>query len=86
MAELVEKAQFPPGVFNLVQGDGAAGGRLVANEHVDGILFTGSYEVGLKIKQETLTHYWKILALKWVARMPPWCGMTLIWTRPSTKV
>lgn len=64
MAELVEKAQFPAGVFNLVQGDGAAGGRLVANEHVDGILFTGSYEVGLKIKQETLTHYWKILALE----------------------
>ncbi|MGZ3770641.1 MAG: succinylglutamate-semialdehyde dehydrogenase [Bdellovibrio sp.] len=64
MAEIIEKAQFPQGVFNLVQGDGAAGGRLVANEHVDGILFTGSYEVGLKIKQETLTHYWKILALE----------------------
>lgn len=64
MAELYEKAQFPPGVFNLVQGDGAAGGRLVAHEHVDGILFTGSYEVGLKIKQETLNHYWKILALE----------------------
>lgn len=64
MAEIFEKAQFPHGVFNLVQGDGAAGGRLVANENVDGILFTGSYEVGLKIKQETLTHYWKILALE----------------------
>jgi succinylglutamic semialdehyde dehydrogenase len=64
MAELFEKAQFPAGVFNVVQGDGAAGGRLVANENVDGILFTGSYEVGLKIKQETLTHYWKILALE----------------------
>jgi succinylglutamic semialdehyde dehydrogenase len=64
MAELFEKAEFPAGVFNLVQGDGAAGGRLVANEFVDGILFTGSYEVGLKIKQETLTHYWKILALE----------------------
>ncbi|KYG66845.1 N-succinylglutamate 5-semialdehyde dehydrogenase [Bdellovibrio bacteriovorus] len=64
MAELYERAQLPPGVFNLVQGDGAAGGRLVANENVDGILFTGSYEVGLKIKQETLNQYWKILALE----------------------
>lgn len=64
MAELFEKAEFPEGVFNLVQGDGAAGGRLVAHELVDGILFTGSYEVGLKIKQETLTHYWKLLALE----------------------
>ncbi|WP_413583131.1 succinylglutamate-semialdehyde dehydrogenase [Bdellovibrio sp. HCB288] len=64
MAEMFEKAQFPEGVFNMVQGDGAGGGRLVANEHVDGVLFTGSYEVGLKIKQETLNHYWKILALE----------------------
>lgn len=64
MAELYERAQLPPGVFNLVQGDGAAGGRLVANENVDGVLFTGSYEVGLKIKQETLNQYWKILALE----------------------
>ena len=77
MAELYEKAQFPVGVFNMVQGDGAAGGRLVASEHVDGVLFTGSYEVGLKIKQETLTHYWKILALEWVARSTI-VGMTLI--------
>lgn len=64
MAELYEKAQFPPGVFNMIQGEGEAGRRLVANENVDGILFTGSYDVGLKIKQETLTHYWKILALE----------------------
>lgn len=64
MAEMYEKAQFPPGVFNVVQGAGEAGGRLAANEHVDGILFTGSYDVGLKIKQETLNQYWKILALE----------------------
>lgn len=63
-AELVEKAGFPPGVFNLVQGDGETGRRLVAHENIDGVLFTGSYEVGLKIKQETLTHYNKILALE----------------------
>jgi succinylglutamic semialdehyde dehydrogenase len=64
MAQLLEKAEFPAGVFNLVQGDGESGRRLSANENVDGILFTGSYDVGLKIKQETLTHYWKILALE----------------------
>ena len=64
MAELVHLAGLPPGVFNLVQGDGEAGKRLVAHSDVDGILFTGSYEVGLKIKQETLHQYWKILALE----------------------
>lgn len=63
-AQMIEKAEFPAGVFNLVQGEGEAGRRLVAHENVDGILFTGSYEVGLRIKQETLTHYWKILALE----------------------
>ncbi|NUM59055.1 MAG: succinylglutamate-semialdehyde dehydrogenase [Bdellovibrionaceae bacterium] len=73
-AELVEKAQFPAGVFNMVQGDGESGRRLVAHEAIDGILFTGSYEVGLKIKQETMTHYWKILALEMGGK-----NSTVIW-------
>lgn len=63
-AQIVHKAGFPKGVFNLVQGDGESGKKLVINENVSGILFTGSYDVGLRIKQETLTHYWKILALE----------------------
>lgn len=73
-SELIEKAQFPPGVFNMVQGDGESGRRLVSHEAVDGILFTGSYEVGLKIKQETMTHYWKILALEMGGK-----NSTVIW-------
>jgi succinylglutamic semialdehyde dehydrogenase len=64
LAKCLDEAKLPPGVFNMVQGDGEAGRRLVAHEFVDGILFTGSYEVGLKIKAETLNHYWKILALE----------------------
>lgn len=64
MAEMFHQADFPHGVFNLVQGLGETGRRLVAHELVDGILFTGSYDTGLKIKQETMTHYWKILALE----------------------
>ncbi|MES2768498.1 MAG: succinylglutamate-semialdehyde dehydrogenase [Bdellovibrionota bacterium] len=64
MAEMFHQADFPHGVFNMVQGLGETGRRLVAHELVDGILFTGSYDTGLKIKQETMTHYWKILALE----------------------
>jgi succinylglutamic semialdehyde dehydrogenase len=64
MAECFHEADFPHGVFNVVQGLGETGRRLVAHELVDGILFTGSYDTGLKIKQETMTHYWKILALE----------------------
>lgn len=64
MAKCYQDAKFPAGVFNLVQGNGESGRRLCIHEHVDGILFTGSYEVGLKIKSETMNHYWKILALE----------------------
>lgn len=63
-AEIVHQAGLPAGVFNLVQGQGEIGKRIVQDENVDGVLFTGSYEVGLKIKQDTLEHYWKILALE----------------------
>ncbi|MBX2996243.1 MAG: succinylglutamate-semialdehyde dehydrogenase [Bdellovibrionaceae bacterium] len=73
-ASCFEKAGFPAGVFNMVQGDGESGRRLVAHETVDGILFTGSYEVGLRIKQETMTHYWKILALEMGGK-----NATMIW-------
>lgn len=73
-AECFEQAGFPKGVFNMVQGDGESGKQLVINENVDGILFTGSYEVGLRIKQETLTHYWKILALEMGGK-----NATVIW-------
>jgi succinylglutamic semialdehyde dehydrogenase len=64
MAQMFDKAGFPPGVFNLVQGLAETGKRLVSDQDVDGILFTGSYETGLKIKQATLDHHWKLLALE----------------------
>lgn len=64
MAQMFEQAQFPKGVFNLVQGVAETGKRLVSDEDVDAILFTGSYETGLKIKQATLEHHWKLLALE----------------------
>ena len=64
MAQMFHKAEFPPGVFNLLQGQAETGKRICVNHYVDGILFTGSYEVGLKIQQDTLHHHWKILALE----------------------
>ncbi len=64
MAQIFEKAELPKGVFNLVHGRGESGRRLVIDDNVAGILFTGSYEVGLKIKEDTLNHFWKIIALE----------------------
>lgn len=74
MAQMFAKAQFPKGVFNLVQGVGETGKRLCTDENVDGVLFTGSYETGLKIKQSTMDHYWKILALEMGGK-----NATIVW-------
>ncbi len=74
MAQMFEKAEFPKGVFNLVHGEGETGKRLVADEFVDGVLFTGSYETGLKIKQKTVEQYWKLLALEMGGK-----NATIIW-------
>lgn len=74
MAQLFEKAEFPKGVFNVVYGEGETGKRLVADENVDGVLFTGSYETGLKIKQKTVDQYWKLLALEMGGK-----NATIVW-------
>src|SRR5262245_17112034 len=43
------EAGLPPGVFNVVTGDGETGAALVDHPGVDKIAFTGSTEVGKKI-------------------------------------
>ena len=70
MAECFHEAQFPEGVFNLVQGEREVGRRLVVHEGVSGVLFTGSYEVGTRIKQDTLQQHWKLLALEMGGKNP----------------
>jgi len=64
MAKCYEEAKLPAGVFNLVQGKVESGKRLVSHKDVHGVLFTGSYDVGLRIKQDTISQYWKSLALE----------------------
>lgn len=49
VARLAAEAGFPPGVFNVVVGDGAAGAALAAHPLVRRMSFTGSPEVGSKI-------------------------------------
>ncbi len=52
-AELCHQAGLPPGVVNIVTGDGAVGELITANPDIDKIAFTGSTEVGRKIRQIT---------------------------------
>ena len=49
-AELFNDAGFPPGVFNLIHGDGRVGNGLVRQD-VDHVCFTGSAEVGMHIRR-----------------------------------
>ncbi|MCB1379472.1 MAG: aldehyde dehydrogenase family protein [Alphaproteobacteria bacterium] len=52
-AEICKEAGLPPGVVNIVTGDGAAGAALVDHPDVDKIAFTGSTEVGRLIRRAT---------------------------------
>ncbi|HEX8917578.1 MAG TPA: aldehyde dehydrogenase family protein [Chloroflexota bacterium] len=51
--ELVERAGLPPGVVNVVTGDGRTGECIVQHPDIDKIAFTGSTEVGRHIRQQT---------------------------------
>ncbi|MBY6162563.1 aldehyde dehydrogenase family protein [Mameliella alba] len=51
-ADICQQAGLPKGVVNIVTGDGAVGEMIVAAE-VDKIAFTGSTEVGRKIRKAT---------------------------------
>ncbi len=64
LAECIDEAGFPPGVFNLVQGGSSAGVKLVGHPRTAGILFTGSTAAGQAIKKATLDSPQKILALE----------------------
>ncbi len=49
LAEVCQQAGLPPGVVNVLTGDGAAGAALVAHPGVSKVAFTGSTEVGKAI-------------------------------------
>jgi acyl-CoA reductase-like NAD-dependent aldehyde dehydrogenase len=47
--QILIEAGAPPGVFNLVIGEGGVGRAIVAHEGIDGISFTGSQGVGASV-------------------------------------
>jgi len=49
--DVLRQAELPPGVVNIVTGDGRTGAALVDHEGVDKIAFTGSTEVGKAIQR-----------------------------------
>src|SRR5207237_585558 len=54
--EMMAAAGMPPGVFNFITGGGhTAGQELVDNPGVDGIVFTGSKDVGMHLIRDNAT-------------------------------
>jgi aldehyde dehydrogenase (NAD+) len=51
LAQIIQEAELPPGVVNIITGAGATGAALVAHDDVDKIAFTGSTEVGKRIQR-----------------------------------
>ena len=52
LAEILDEAGVPPGVFNLIQGEGpVVGAALAAHPDVDMISFTGSTKAGIAVAQ-----------------------------------
>jgi len=51
LAQLIEDADLPPGVVNIVTGAGETGQALVEHPGIDKIAFTGSTEVGKHIRK-----------------------------------
>src|SRR5690606_22297235 len=57
LAKLFVEAGFPPGVFNVVTGNGPASGRaLVRHRGVDKVAFTGSTRTGIDVAQGAAGH------------------------------
>jgi aldehyde dehydrogenase (NAD+) len=63
LAQVIQEADLPPGVVNIVTGAGATGAALVEHDDVDKIAFTGSTEVG-KIIRRTVAGTGKRLTLE----------------------
>ncbi len=53
MAEIAAEIGLPPGVLNVINGDGRTGAAIVAHPDIDKIAFTGSTEVGRILRKAT---------------------------------
>ncbi len=70
LAELIAEAGFPPGVVNVITGNGeTAGAALVAHPDVDKVAFTGSTEVG-KLINKSATDTLKRVSLELGGKSP----------------
>ncbi|KAF5642284.1 NAD-dependent aldehyde dehydrogenase [Fusarium tjaetaba] len=71
LCEIFRLAEIPPGVINIVFGDGATtGSRLVQSPLVKGVSFTGSTATGIKIRRDTADQIYKHISLELGGKNP----------------
>ena len=63
LAELVQRAGFPDGVFNVVQGDAEAVDALLAHPEVDAVSFVGSTAIARHVYETGTAHGKRVQAL-----------------------
>ncbi|QNM81866.1 aldehyde dehydrogenase family protein [Sphingomonas sabuli] len=54
LARIIQEAGAPPGVFNLIIGDGDVGRAIVEHDGVDAVSFTGSQGVGASVAESAI--------------------------------
>ncbi|CAF3867558.1 unnamed protein product, partial [Rotaria sordida] len=70
-ASLIKEAGFPPGVVNIVPGDGPnCGYEIAVHKKIDKIAFTGSVEVGKKVQEAAAKSNLKRVTLELGGKSP----------------
>jgi len=80
LVELFNRSGIPEGVVQLLIGGPDEGKALVAHDGVDGVLFTGSAQVGIAINRKLASDPGKILALEMGGNNP-----LVMWDTPKVS-
>ncbi len=70
LAELASQAGLPPGVLNVLPGEGATGAALAAHGDVDKVTFTGSTATGRKVLEAAAASNLKSVSLELGGKSP----------------
>ena len=71
LCEVFKRAELPPGVINVVFGDGpTTGSALVKSPLVKGVSFTGGTATGIQIRKDTADQIYKHLSLELGGKNP----------------
>ena len=57
LGQLIKEAGFPPGVVNIITGDGKVGAALASHMDINKISFTGSSFAGKKVQELAAKRY-----------------------------